>query len=166
MLEYTIRKATKGDLPQIMAMYNHAIAHTTAVYEYEPFDHQYMEAWWVVKQEGNWPILVFEKQGNEIIAFGTFGSFRARAAYISCVEHSLYVKENFQGHGLGKRMLECLIDKAKEEGKHSLIGGVDSSNAKSIDLHLQLGFTEVGRLPEVAYKFNRWLDLVFLQRII
>jgi L-amino acid N-acyltransferase len=164
-MEYKVRDAIYEDLKAIQAMYNHAIEHSTAVYEYQPFDWRYMEAWWKGKQEGDWPVVVFEKLGD-IQAFGTYGTFRARAAYVSCVEHSLYVKAEAQGEGLGRHMLMELIDRARRDGRHTMVGGIDASNEVSIQLHLSCGFKEVGRMPEVAYKFDRWLDLVLLQRIL
>lgn len=164
-MEYMVRDAVACDLLAIQDMYNYAIAHTTAVYEYEPFDNAYMEQWWRDKQAGQWPVVVFELQGN-VIAFGTYGTFRARAAYKSCVEHSLYVHHDFHGKGLGKEMLRILIDKARKDGRHSMVAGIDASNSTSIALHASFGFHEVGRMPEVAYKFDRWLDLVLLQLIL
>jgi L-amino acid N-acyltransferase YncA len=157
-----IRDAVHSDLEAIRAMYNHAIVNTTAVYEYDTFGEPYMEEWWKSKQSGRWPVVVFEMDGIAV-AFGTYGTFRARAAYVSCVEHSLYVHPDYQGRGLGKEMLRVLIQRAQNDGRHTMVAGVDANNAVSIRLHLEQGFREVGRLSEVAYKFDRWLDLVFLQ---
>jgi L-amino acid N-acyltransferase len=164
-MQYSVRAAQISDLCYIQEMYNDAIARTTAVYEYDPFDAAYMERWWKDKQAGNWPVIVFEQEGD-VIAFGTYGTFRARAAYVSCVEHSLYVSHRHQGQGLGKHMLKVLIQMAREDGRHSMIAGIDATNEGSIRLHEKFGFREVGRMPEVAYKFDRWLDLVLLQLIL
>jgi L-amino acid N-acyltransferase len=164
-MQYSVRAAQISDLCYIQEMYNDAIAHTTAVYEYDPFDEAYMERWWKDKQAGNWPVMVFEKEGD-VIAFGTYGTFRARAAYVSCVEHSLYVSHKHQGQGLGKHMLKVLIQMARQDGRHTMIAGIDATNEGSIGLHEKFGFREVGRMPEVAYKFDRWLDLVLLQLIL
>jgi phosphinothricin acetyltransferase len=82
------------------------------------------------------------------------------------VEHSLYVHPQFQGQGLGKDMLIRLIEAAHKDGRHTMIGGIDSTNSVSLKLHADLGFKEVGRLPEVAYKFDKWLDLIFMQLIL
>ena len=163
--KYLVRRAQINDLPALMAIYNQAIEESTAVYEYQPFDESYMKQWWKQKDEGNWPVLVFEWD-QKIAAFGTYGTFRARAAYESCVEHSLYVHPQFQGQGLGKDMLIRLMDAARMDGRHTMIGGIDSTNSVSLKLHADLGFKEVGRLPEVAYKFDKWLDLVFMQLIL
>jgi len=163
--KYLVRNAQTNDLPELMAIYNQAIAESTAVYEYQPFDEVYMEQWWKQKCEGNWPVLIFEWD-RKVAAFGTYGTFRARAAYESCVEHSLYVHSQFQGQGLGKDMLIRLIEAAQKDRRHTMIGGIDSTNSVSLKLHADLGFKEVGRLPEVAYKFDKWLDLVFMQLIL
>jgi L-amino acid N-acyltransferase len=163
--KYILRDAVLNDLSQIQAIYNEAIANTTAVYEYEPFSDEYMRQWYETKKLGAWPVLVFEKD-NIILAFGTYGAFRTRAAYKTCVEHSLYVRTDARGQGLGKAMLQVLIDAAQKDGRHTMIGGIDAENQMSIELHRQFGFELVGRLPQVAYKFDRWLDLCFMQLIL
>jgi L-amino acid N-acyltransferase len=164
-LTYTLRGAELSDLSQIQEIYNEAIENTTAVYEYLPFSDQYMREWYDTKIRESWPVLVFEKN-DSILAFGTYGSFRNRAAYNTCVEHSLYVRSEARGQGLGKDMLQALINEAQKDGRHTMVGGIDADNHISIELHRQFGFQQVGRLPEVAYKFNRWLDLCFMQLIL
>jgi L-amino acid N-acyltransferase len=163
--KYILRDAVFNDLTQIQEIYNEAIANTTAVYEYHPFSDDYMRQWYDAKTQGSWPVLVFEKD-DIILAFGTYGSFRTRAAYKTCVEHSLYVRPESRGQGLGKAMLQVLINAAQKDGRHTMIGGIDTDNHRSIELHRQFGFEQVGRLPQVAYKFDRWLDLSFMQLIL
>jgi phosphinothricin acetyltransferase len=81
------------------------------------------------------------------------------------VEHSIYVHKDYQGRGIGKKLLEALITAAKEGGYHTMIAGIDASNQKSCDFHAKFGFVEAGRIKEVGYKFDKWLDLVFMQLI-
>ena len=161
----TIRNAEHRDLPIILEIMNEAILNTTAIYDYKSRDEAYVEAWFVKKQADNMPVLVYEIDGNAV-AYGTFGVFRAWEAYKFSVEHSIYVHVNHQGKGIGKKLLAALIEAAKEGGFHTMIAGIDASNQKSCDFHAQFGFVEAGRIKDAGYKFDRWLDLVFMQLIL
>jgi len=101
-----------------------------------------------------------------LLGFASYGPFRAFAAYQYTVEHSLYVAANHRWHGLGKVLLKELIERARRQQYHVLVGGIDSANAASIALHLGFGFKHVATMPEVGFKFNRWLDLCFYQLIL
>ncbi len=155
--------ATPDDLAAILAIYNEAILHTTAIYEYEPFDRKYIEDWWSQRMTNDWPVIIAEWNG-QVAGFATYGTFRARAAYRTTREHSVYVFEAFRGKGLGRALLNRIIETAREKGVHVLIGGVDANNKLSIALHQSEGFRIAGHLREVAFKFDRWLDLVFLEK--
>ena len=161
----TIRNAEHRDLPIILEIMNEAILNTTAIYDYKSRDEAYVEAWFAKKQADNMPVLVYEIDGNAV-AYGTFGVFRAWEAYKFSVEHSIYVHVNHQGKGIGKKLLAALIEAAKEGGFHTMIAGIDASNQKSCDFHAQFGFVEAGRIKDAGYKFDRWLDLVFMQLIL
>ncbi len=161
----TIRAATAEDLEGIRLIYVDAILHTTAVYEYEPFDAAYMQRWQEDKKANNFPVYVAEEE-NIVAGFCTYGTFRARAAYYPSKEHSVYVHPEYRSRGLGNALLEKIIAVAKQDGVHTLIGGIDATNEVSIALHKKFGFAEVGNLKEVAYKFDRWLDLVFVQKVL
>ena len=106
------------------------------------------------------------RDAQEVIAFGSFGDFRAWPGYRFTVEHTLHVRADSRGRGIGTQLLRALMERASTLGKRVMIAGVDADNAASIRLHERLGFTRAGRLPEVGYKFERWLDLVFLQRAL
>ncbi len=160
-----IRNAEKKDLPIILEIMNEAILNTTAIYDYKSRDEAYLEAWFTKKQADNMPVLVYDLEGNAV-AYGTFGVFRAWEAYKFSVEHSIYVHVNHQGKGIGKKLLVALIEAAKTGGFHTMIAGVDASNQKSCDFHAQFGFVEAGRIKDAGYKFDRWLDLVFMQLIL
>ncbi len=161
----TIRNVVKKDLPIILEIMNEAIENTTAIYDYYPRNYEFVETWFAEKQSDNLPVLVCELN-NVAVAYGTYGSFRARTAYKFSVEHSIYVHTDYQGRGIGKLLLAALISAAKEGGYHTMIAGIDASNEKSCAFHHQFGFEEVGRIKEVGYKFDRWLDLVFMQLIL
>lgn len=165
MAEMIIRNARTSDLPFILAQFNEAILHTTAVYEYEPFTPEYINKWFQEKIEAGYPIIVAE-QDHQLLGFASYGQFRQRCAYKSTVEHSVYVDAAFQGKGIGKKLLLELIEIAGKNEVHVMIGGIDAENQHSIDFHQRLGFEECGRIRQVAFKFGRWLDLVFMQKLI
>ena len=111
------------------------------------------------------PILVAEINGA-VVAYGTYGIFRPWDAYKFSIEHSIYVAKEEQGKGIGKELFKELIIIAKKQGYHTMIAGIDTSNKSSIDFHKKIGFKEIGTLPEIGFKFGKWLDLCFLQLFI
>ena len=150
----------------ILAIFNVAIAKTTALYEYHPRTLADMEAWFADKRKGSFPVVGIESASGELIAFGSYGTFRARAAYKYTVEHSLYVREDQRGRGLGALVLTAIIDAAKQQGFHTLIGVIDSKNEGSITLHKKLGFEPCGVIRQSGFKFGRWLDTALFQLIV
>ncbi|MDP8996012.1 MAG: N-acetyltransferase family protein, partial [Pseudomonadota bacterium] len=109
------------------------------------------------------PILVIADEKG-IAGFATFGDFRAWPCYRFSIEHSVHVRADARGRGLGRKLIRALIDEGRNLDKHLMIGGIDASNVASIALHEKLGFEKVAHLREVGFKFRRWLDLVFMQR--
>lgn len=164
-MKINIRKAGQADVQDILRIFNEAILHTTAVYDEQPRSLEQQMSWWEKKRSDKMPVLVAENE-QEVIGFGTYGIFRPFDGFRYSLEHSIYVLQDFRGKGLGKMLLEELISLAGKEGYHSMIAGIDAENAASIAFHRFFGFKEVGRLPEVGYKFNKWLDLVFMQLML
>jgi len=160
-----IREAQQSDLSIILDIMNDAILNTTSIYDYKIRSAQFVETWYNKKRLDNLPVLVAEINGSAV-AYGSYGPFRAWDAYKYSVEHSIYVQKKFQGQGIGKQLLIALIDKARNDGYHTMIAGIDAANQKSYDFHRKLGFFETGRMKEVGYKFDRWLDLVFMQLML
>jgi L-amino acid N-acyltransferase YncA len=160
-----IRAARTNDLPAILAIMNEAILYTTAIYEYEVRTVEFIEDWFIKKQINKEPVIVCDLE-NSVIGFGTYGQFRPRAAYQFSIEHSVYVKTGFQRQGIGSSLLTTLIDLAQKQGYHTIIAGIDASNQSSYEFHHRFGFIEVARFKEVGYKFDRWLDLIFMQRML
>jgi phosphinothricin acetyltransferase len=150
----------------ILAIFNEAIVHSTALYDYKPRTMEMMAAWFEVKKKGNFPMLGVENESGELMGFASFGTFRAWPAYKYTVEHSVYVDARFRGRGLGKILLQEIITAAREQDYHVLVGVIDSSNAVSIRLHEVLGFTNGGTIRQAGFKFGRWLDVVFYQLIL
>ena len=150
----------------ILDIFNDAIAHSTALYDYQPRTMQTMARWSEAKQSGGFPVLGVEASDGALLAFGSYGTFRAWPAYKYTVEHSVYVHAAHRGRGLGQRVMRALIAEARRQDLHALIGGIDADNAGSIALHQKLGFRHVGTLPQVGFKFGRWLDLAFYQLLL
>lgn len=157
-----IRYATRDDLAAILEIYNDAILHTTAIYDYKPHSINDRIVWYDKKMAEGLPVLVFE-ENSVVTGFATFGAFRAWPAYKYTIEHSVYVHPNYQGKKIGSALLCELIKIANEKGYATMVAGIDASNAGSIIMHKKLGFTECGTISRAGYKFGRWLDLVFYQ---
>lgn len=161
----TIRFARMSDLAGITALLNHEILNSTAVYDYDVRSSEQMDLWWQTKQTNQFPVLIAEVDG-QVAGFASYGQFRPWQGFHRSMEHSIYIHCDYHNRGLGKALLQSLLLEAKERKVHVLIAGIDSSNQKSIDFHLSFGFEKVGELKEVGFKFDRYLDLVFLQKIL
>lgn len=160
-----IRNAREADLAQILAIYNDAVLTTTAVYDYQPRSIEQQRAWLQAKHDQNLPVLVAESEGA-IAGFASYGPFRPWPAYLHSVENSIYVAADWRGRGIGSLLLPALIRHAADRGLHTMIAGVDASNEASLRLHAKFGFKPVAQFREVGWKFERWLDLTFLQRML
>ena len=158
-----IRDATEADLTGLVSIYNEVIATSTAIYSYQPVTLADRREWWRARVAQGYPVLV-TADASGICGLATFGDFRAWPGYRFTVEHSVHVRADCRGQGVGTQLIKALLPRAAACNKHIMIGGVDAANAASIRFHERLGFTQVGHLREVGYKFDRWLDLVFLQR--
>ncbi len=151
---------------QILSIFNEAIVNSTALYDYKPRTAEMMQAWFEAKAKGNFPVIGVPGTGGELMGFASFGTFRAWPAYKYSVEHSVYVDVRFRGRGVGRRLLEAVIEAAREQDYHVLIGGIDATNKASLALHERLGFTHCGTIRQAGFKFGRWLDLEFHQLIL
>jgi phosphinothricin acetyltransferase len=160
-----IRDALESDLPGLLAIYNDVIATSTAIYSYVPVTLEDRTQWWRGRVASGYPVLVAVDESG-VIGYSTFGDFRSWPGYRFTVEHSVHVRADRRGQGLGKDLVEALFPRAAALGKHVMIAGVDAANEASIRFHERLGFQRAGLLREVGHKFDRWLDLVFLQRWI
>lgn len=165
MVHAMIRAATEADLPAILAIYNEAILNTTAVYDYTPHTLTMRQTWLAAKQTAGFPVLVADVNGT-VTGFAALGPFRAWEAYRYTAENSLYVAPECRGQGYGKQLLASLIAAARAMNLHALVAGIDADNTISLQLHERYGFEEVAHFREVGYKFDRWLDLKFLELIL
>jgi phosphinothricin acetyltransferase len=191
-----IRNATEDDLPAILAIYNEVIANTTAVYSERVVSLDDRRNWFDSRRSARYPVLVAVTAdatnahattadvatadvaiadaaasadaivGAGVVGFASFGDFRAWPCYRHTVELSVHVAAGWRGAGIGRALISALLPLAAALGNHVMIAAVDADNAASIHLHEGLGFERVGHLREVGRKFDRWLDLVFLQRYL
>lgn len=150
----------------ILDIFNDAILTSTALYDYQPRTLASMDDWFANKLKGNFPILGLENAAGQLIAFGSYGTFRSFPAYKYTVEHSVYVHRDHRKQGLGLQIMQALIEAAQQNDLHAMIGAIDASNDVSRALHQRLGFQHVGTLPQVGFKFGRWLDLAFYQLLL
>lgn len=162
----TVIACTAEHLPAIRAIYNDAILHSTALYEYVPRSEETMREWFTTRQRDNVPVLGIEWEPGVLAGFVTWGPFRPRPAYKYSAEHSVYVDERFRGQGVGRQLLEAIVAEARRRELHMLIAGIDATNVASIALHSSLGFRCCGTVREAGFKFGRWLDLEFWQLIL
>jgi phosphinothricin acetyltransferase len=160
-----VRPAREDDLAAILEIYNHAIAHTTAVFSYAPHTIGMRREWFAGKLSAGYPVLAAERD-RRVIGFATYGPFRAWPAYKYTVEHSVYTAPDARRIGAGRLLMQALIAEAEGRGYHAVIGGIVAENVASLRLHESLGFVEVAHFREVGFKFGRWLDLKFLQRLL
>lgn len=152
--------------PEMLAIFNEAILNSTALYDYKPRAMDDMAAWFAAKEAGGYPVLGAFDDGGTLAGFASFGAFRAWPAYKYSIEHSIYIRADKRGAGLGKLLLSSLIKLAEEKGYHMMIGGIDSTNEASVRLHKSLGFTHCASIRQAGYKFGRWLDLEFYQLLL
>ena len=164
-MSVTIRPALREDVSAILEIVNYSIIHTTANYNYEPQTLEIQLKWFDDKLASGFPVIVSEINGA-VAGFGAYGTFREKIGYQFTVEHSVYVSNDQIGKGIGKLLLSELIVIAKKQGFHTMIGGIDAANESSIAFHSKFGFNECGVIRQAGYKFDRWLDLQFMQLIL
>lgn len=168
MSDVTIRDAAPGDLPAIVALYNALIPTQTYTYREQPATDDEFGPWFARQRADGFPVLVAERDGS-VVGYATYGTFRGgtvRAGYRHTGELTIHVDGAHHGRGIGRALMDALVEAARRRGVHVLVAGIDSTNTPSIEFHRRMGFVETARMPEVGRKFDRWLTLVLMQRII
>lgn len=164
-MEINIRPYKTEDTQAILAIINHNILHSTALYDYTIRSYEQQKNILEEKINKNFPVIVAELDGN-VAGFGMYSEFRFREAYKYTVEHSVYVNENFHGKGIGKKLLQELILLARKQKLHTMIAVIDAENQGSVEFHEKFGFVTAGIIKESGYKFDRWLHSVIMQLIL
>ncbi len=164
IMAFSLRAATQQDLAEILAIYNAEIATNTANWNTQPFELNYMQDFFAELKRHNFPLLVaVEDSSQQIAAYADYSFFSKNSGYIYTVEHSVFVKPEYQGQGLGKRLMLALIEHAQQQKLHMMVAAIDAENTASILLHQKLGFIQTGYLPQMGFKFGTWRDLVYMQ---
>ncbi len=161
-----VRPAVRADCPGILEIYNDAVLKTTASYDYEPRTLEHRQSWFDDHQQTGLPIFVAINDQGRIVGWSALNRYHDRKGYRFTTENSVYIAEDHRGQGIGKLLLAPLIESARKLGLHAIIAVIDGQNEVSIRLHAKFGFEIVGRFKEVGYKFNRWLDVVYMELIL
>lgn len=164
MSPLTIHLATPADLPAINDIYNHYVLNSTCTYQTEPETIEARRAWFT--NHGPVHPITVAKQSNRILGWASLSRFHARAAYSRSVENSVYVHPDHHRKGIGRALLTDLIDRARALGHHTIIAGIDAEQTPSVAIHAAHGFQQVALLKEVGFKFNHWLHVIYMQKML
>lgn len=164
-MSIVVDDASLADLPAILALYNHHAAHTTALWRSTPVDLADRRSWFEERRAKGFPVLA-ARSGDLFMGFASYGPFRVGEGYEATVENSVYVEEEAQGRGAATALMRALIDRAAADGRRVMVAAIGLPNDASIALHRSLGFEERGVLPGVGRKFDRSLDLLFMQKAL
>jgi L-amino acid N-acyltransferase YncA len=164
--DLAICPATPDHIPAIHAIYSHSVIHGTASWELTPPGEAELGRRMATVLEQGYPYFVAQL-GGSVVGYTYASSYRTRPGYRYTVENSVYVANGLQGRGIGRALLGHLINACAERGFRQMIAVIgDSQNTASIALHRSLGFVQVGLLPNIGFKFGRWLDSVLMQRAL
>ncbi len=161
-----VRPATHDDLPGILEIYNEAVWNTTATYDYEPRTLQHRIAWFDDHVKNKLPVFVAVNDDGRVAGWSALNRYHDRKGYQFTTENSVYVAADQRGRGIGRRLMEPLIEAARERGLHAILAGIDAQNEASIRLHASFGFVKVAHFKQVGFKFNRWLDVVYMELLL
>jgi L-amino acid N-acyltransferase len=164
MAEPLIRLATANDLVAINDIYNYYVLNSTCTYqeELEPIEGRRS---WFAKHGEKHPATV-ALLDNQIVGWGSLSPYHARSAYRNTVENSVYVHHEFHRKGVGSVLLKDLIDRSRAIGHHTIIAGIDGEQKASLAIHEKFGFEKVAHLRQMGFKFDRWLDVIYMQLML
>jgi L-amino acid N-acyltransferase len=159
-----IRPATISDLSAINDIYNHYVFHSTCTYQEtaEPIESRRE---WFARHGPAHPVTVVELDGT-VVGWGSLSPYHPRSAYRHTVENSVYLRHDFQGRGIGSVVLKDLIDRSRAIGHRVIIASIDGDQAASVRLHQKFGFEKVGHFKRIGFKFDRWLDVVYMELLL
>lgn len=158
-----IRAANRTDVPQMREIFNQVLRNSNSIYREHEVTLEERYNWFDEKVTQGFPIFgAYEEE--QLLGYAGYGSWRSAQGYRKTVELTIYVGESHRGKGIGSQLMERLINQAKSDGMHVMIGAIDSANQSSIVFHKRFGFIETARMPQVALKHDQWLDLIFMQK--
>ncbi|MGI9578980.1 MAG: GNAT family N-acetyltransferase [Microthrixaceae bacterium] len=160
-----IRDATVGDAEAILEIYNHQVLTSTATFDLVPRTIREQQDW-LTQRSGAHAVIVAELGDGSVGGFGALSPYRERAGYATTVEDSVYVAESHLREGIGRLLLEALVDRARSHGFHALMAKIVGGHNASIELHRRCGFEIIGTESEVGRKFGRWLDVVLMEQLL
>ena len=146
-------------------IFNEVLRNSNSIYREEEVTLEERYAWFDEKLEHGFPIFG-AYEGDHLIGYAGYGTWRAAQGYRKSVELTIYVDQKRRGKGIGSKLMQTIIEYAKADGYHVMIGAIDAANQQSIEFHKRFGFVEVARMPEVALKNDQWLTLVFMQKLL
>ena len=164
-MHFTIEAAAPADIPAIAVILNDAILNSVAAWREAPMTEEEMTAWFEGRDR-DFAVLVARGEDGAVLGYASYGAFRAYSGYRHTVEQSVYVHQDARGQGVGKALLARLVERARAQGLHVMVGALEAGNQASLGLHAAQGFVETARMPEVGRKFERWLTLVLVQKIL
>jgi L-amino acid N-acyltransferase YncA len=162
----SVRAAREDDMPAVLDIYNEEVRHSTATYQYAQRTLDEQVAQWLAKRADGHRFFVAVTDDDQVVGYANYGLFRPREGWRFTCEHSVYLHRDWRGRGLGKLLLPAVMAHARGRGFHSMVGVVDAANAASVRLHESMGFTVAGVIREGGYKFDRWLDVAFVQAML
>ena len=158
-----IRPASEQDQPEILAIYNDAVLHTTATFDTEPRSME-SQMEWFRKHKSNHLVLVAEK-GGKIIGWASLSPWSDRCAYDTTVEVSVYIEPASRGMGIGAELLNAVTAEGGKSNNHTVLSRITSDNFASIRIHEKAGYKMIGEMKEVGFKFGKFLDVTMMQYI-
>ena len=161
-----IRPATFEDVPALLEIYNDAVLHTTASYDYEPKTLAERTAWLAHHQQEGYAVFVAVDPAGRVVGWSSLSRFREKIGYQFTAENSLYVAASHRGQGLGKLLLAPLIPAARQRGLRVILALIDAENTASRRLHARFGFEQVAHLKQAGFKFGRWLDVIYMELLL
>jgi phosphinothricin acetyltransferase len=161
-----IRDALDADLAGILQIYNDAVQNSTAIWNDRIVDLDNRRAWLAERHDQGYPVLVAIDDEQQVIGYASFGPWRPHDGFRQTVENSVYVRPGQRGSGVGRSLMQELIKRARDLEKHVMMAAIESENRASVHMHQQLGFMHVGQMRQVGRKFDRWLDLTFMQLML
>lgn len=164
MKVFTVRFALEADLPAINDIYNYYVHHSTCTYQEVPEPLESRREWFRQHDEKH-PVIVAVWEGA-LVGWGSLSAYHPRSAYRRTVENSIYIHHQYHRRGIGSRLLQELIHRARQLGHHAIIAGADREQTASVALHEKFGFVQVGLMTEVGFKFDRWLDVIYMELIL